>query len=872
MGTARISNWGETMKSAYLLTSALALATPGVAYAAAPAPEPAIANADAPPATDTDIIVTGTRTTGTRAADSAAPIQIVGASSIDNVGQRDLRQVLGQNLPSLGTQSFGGDAANLTLNVALRGISPNDTLVLVNGKRRHFTANLAVLGGSPYSGAATTDLSFIPTGSIGRVEVLQDGAAAQYGSDAIAGVVNIILRNDDHGGQLSLTGGQFYKGDGKTVEASFNNGFKLGDRGFLNITGEYRFHDYTQRGTYDYRFFNPDGSLRSTVSALNAAGLKGAPNYPYVNRILGDARSQLWNLAFNAGYDVTDGVHAYAFGNYGRRTASARQNYRAPSRYTGTDANGQTVVPFPNGFTPRIALDEEDFSLTAGLSGEADGWTWDGSLTYGRVADALYTRDSINAAVWLPVQKASAVPVRPQTNYYDGTLTNSEWVADLGLTHEVDLGLAKPLTLAIGGQYRDGKYGIQNGELGAYYQGGPAAYPGFGPSDAGTNGRRTWAGYIDAALDPTEGLHVDLAGRYEHYSDFGSVWTGKATARYDFSSAFGLRGTVSNGFRAPTLAEQYYSSTNVSPNSIYAQLAPNSPAVAALGFGKLKPEKSTNLSAGFVAHPGGSLQLTVDAYQIKITNRIVASGGIVGYSGGFGTNGVVSPAVLATLAARGLIASTDPAVVAASGYSFFGLNLFTNGADTRTRGVEATLNATTRLDGGDRIDWSLGFNYNRTKVTRIASLPAAVYNAAFGQTTLLTRNALDALTTATPRVKVIAGALVSHGPLSLNLRETLYGVTRQHVSLDGTGSGNTVVGTPTTLITDINLGWKATSAFRIDVGANNLLNHKATTAPSVVNGGVAQPVDGSNVLDRPLSLAPWGINGGYYYARVTLSF
>ena len=860
------------MKTVLLATSALALALPSAAFAAEPAPAAPTADPDAPPATATDIIVTGTRTTGTRAADSAAPIQILGASTIENVGQRDLRQVLGQSLPSLGAQSFGGDAANLTLNVALRGISPNDTLVLVNGKRRHFTANLAVLGGSPYSGAATTDLSFIPTGSIGRVEVLQDGAAAQYGSDAIAGVVNIILRNDDHGGQLSLTGGQFYKGDGKTAEASFNKGFKLGERGFLNLTGEYRFHDYTQRGTYDYRFFNPDGTLRSTVSPLNANGLKGAPNYPYVNRILGDARYQIWSLAFNAGYDVSDNVHAYAFGSYGRRTASARQNYRAPSRYTGTDANGGTVVPFPNGFTPRIALDEEDFSLTTGLSGDLGGWQWDGSLTYGRVADALYTRDSINAATWLPIQKASTTPVRPQTDYYDGTLTNSEWVADLGATREIALGLAKPLTLALGAQYRVGHYGIQNGELGSYYNGGPAAYPGFGPSDAGVNGRKTWAGYIDAALDPVTGLHLDLAGRYEHYSDFGSVWTGKATARYDFSPAFALRGTVSNGFRAPTLAEEYYSSTNVSPNSIYAQLAPNSPAVAALGFGKLRPEKSTNFSAGFVAHPGDNVQLTVDAYQIKITNRIVASGGIVGYSSGFGSNGVVSSAVLSTLAARGLISSTDPTVVAASGYSFFGLNLFTNGADTRTRGVEATLTATSRFDSGDRIDWSLGFNYNRTKLTRVASLPAAVYNATFGQTSLLTANAIDALTTATPRVKLIAGALFNHGPLSLNLRETLYGTTRQHVSLDGTGSGNTVIGTPTTLITDVNLGWKVTPAFRLDLGANNVLNHKATTVQNVNNGGVLQPADGSNVYDRPSSLAPWGINGGYYYARVTLSF
>jgi iron complex outermembrane receptor protein len=363
------------------------------------------------------------------------------------------------------------------------------------------------------------------------------------------------------------------------------------------------------------------------------------------------------------------------------------------------------------------------------------------------------------------------------------------------------------------------------------------------------NGRKTWAGYIDAALDPVTGLHLDLAGRYEHYSDFGSVWTGKATARYDFSPAFALRGTVSNGFRAPTLAEEYYSVHQRQPQFDLCPACAQFAGRRSAGLWQAEARKSTNLSAGFVAHPGGSVQLTVDAYQIKITNRIVASGGIVGYSSGFGSNGVVSSAVLSTLVARGLISSTDPAAIASSGYSYFGLSLFTNGADTRTRGVEATLTATSHLGNGDRIDWNLGFNYNRTQVTRVAALPAAVYNAAFGQTTLLTRNAIDALTTATPRVKVIAGALISHGPLSLNLRETLYGITRQHVSLDGTGSGNTVIGTPTTLITDVNLGWKVT-------GLPPRSGRQQPAQPQGHHGAQRQqqrrvaPADGSNVYDQ----------------------
>ncbi len=242
------------MKHYLLATSALVMALPSVAYAADQEPSG-------------EIIVTGTRQTGMKAADSAAPIQLIGAQALQSVGQQDLTQVLAQSLPSLNFQGFGGDTANLTLSAALRGISPNDTLVLINGKRRHTTANLAVLGGSPYSGSATTDLSFIPTGAISRIEVLQDGAAAQYGSDAIAGVVNIITKNADHGGTLSVTGGSNYQDGGKTASASANIGFGLGDKGFVNVTAEYKFHDYTQHGTYDRR---PAASSTRTVRSSRA--------------------------------------------------------------------------------------------------------------------------------------------------------------------------------------------------------------------------------------------------------------------------------------------------------------------------------------------------------------------------------------------------------------------------------------------------------------------------------------------------------------------------------------------------------------------------------------------------------------------------
>ncbi|WP_018075950.1 TonB-dependent receptor plug domain-containing protein [Novosphingobium nitrogenifigens] len=845
------------MKAILFTTTALAMALPVAAHAADATPVTA-------PDVASDIIVTGTRTTGTKAADSAAPIQLLSSSSFQNVGQQDLTQILAQSLPSLNFQAFGGDTANLTLTAALRGLSPNDTLVLINGKRRHFTANLAVLGGSPYSGSAATDLSFVPTASISRIEVLQDGAAAQYGSDAIAGVVNIILKSSDHGGSLSTTGGQYYQGDGKTSQTSINAGFKLGDRGFINLTGEYKYHDFTQRGTCDRRYYTPTCQVRSDINPIDAAGVIQNKFAPNVNNILGDAQYSLFNLAFNAGYELTDGVQAYAFGSYGNRHASAYENYRRATRVSGVTSTGETVYPFPAGFNPREMLREEDFSLTAGLKGAIKGWNWDLSGTYGRDSVALYTVDSVNPDMWAQIQAQNSTLVTPQRNFYDGTISNSEWSVDLDVNKDFEVGLSKPITFAFGGQYRKDAYGIGSGEFGSYYSGGAQSYPGFSPSDAGVNVRRAEAAYVDFAIDPIKNLHLDLAGRYEHYSDFGSVYTGKVTARYDFSPAFALRGTVSNGFRAPTLAEEFYSSVNVGPGFVAGQFPPNSSAASALGFSKLQPEKSTNFSVGFVAHPAPKLQITLDAYEIRLRKRIVPSATIFGYDSSYThNNGVVSQAVLDALHARGI--STVDAT------SYAGINIFTNGADTRTRGIEATVDYASDFGSAGKVNWSIGFNYNQTKLQRIYPLPAQVTNTLdYSQSQLLDLNAQTGLTTATPRVKTIFNALWTMGRLSVNFRETIYGSTSQAVSYSGSGYGDgaTVLRIGTAGITDLDIGYKVTKSVRFDIGANNLFDKKAPTVPNY-NG---RPTNGSNVYDAPYTFTPWGINGGYYYARATFNF
>jgi len=799
-----------------------------------------------------EVIVTGTRVTGVKAEDSAAPIQVVGASALKRVGQPDLIQALSQNLPSFNAEGYGADTAALTLSAALRGLNPNDTLVLVDGKRRHATANLHV-DPSSFQGAATADLSFIPVGSIDHVEVLTDGAAAQYGSDAIAGVVNIILKDANHGGTLSVTGGQYFEGDGNTGAWSLNNGFALGDRGYINTTIEERYHGFSRQGGADRRVFNLNGTLAAGDNPIDVAGLPGAAGSPNVNNIYGDTQSNTYDGFFTAGYDLGGGVEAYSTGSYGHRLASAFENFRLPSKVTRT-VGGVTIVPFPHGFSPREQIVEDDFAFTAGIKGKAADWNWDLSTTYGHDHDDVSTINSANATLF------ADTGVTPR-NFFDGTFTSSEWTTTLDVDRSFDVGMAAPANLALGVEDRQTTFAIGQGDPLSTFAEGGQSYPGFQATDAANHTRTNYAGYADVALTPITALKIDLAGRYEHYSDFGSTTVGKLTVRYDFSPAFALRGTISNGFRAPTLAEEFYSATNVAPTFAVVQLPANSLAAHLAGFSNLKPEKSNNYSIGFVAHPADGLQITLDAYQIDITDRIVATGTLLGLNNGT----VVSPGVLKAIAAHGNV--LDP------GVTYVGISVFTNGANTRTQGVELTANYASDFGDLGHVDWSLGVNYNETTLTKVNALPAAVTSAAIGQTALLGANAVDTLTTAVPREKVILGAYWTLGKWSVNLRDTVYGESSERYSLDGTGNHGVRTTIPVTSITDLEGTYIIREDLKFSVGANNLFNHRPPSIPNVPNGsGGVRPADGNNVYGEPLQYSPFGINGGYYYGRLTFTF
>ena len=804
-----------------------------------------------------EVIVTGTRVTGVKAEDSAAPVQMVGLNALKRVGPPDLIQALSQNLPSFNAEGYGADTAALTLSAALRGLKPTDTLVLVNGKRRHPTGNLHV-DPSSFQGAATADLSFIPVGAIDHAEVLTDGAAAQYGSDAIAGVVNIILKGANHGGTISATGGQYYQGDGDTAAWSLNKGFEIGEKGFVNVTLEQRYHGFSKQAGIDRRVYNPDGTFRASTGAIDRAGLPGAIGAPAVNNIYGDTQSNTYDSFYNAGYDLGDGIEAYSFGSFGHRKGAAFENYRLPSRVTRT-VGGVTSVPFPNGFEPREQIVEDDYAVTGGIKGKAAGWAWDLSTTYGRDKDDISTINSANASLYADTGQT---PI----NFFDGTFASTEWTTNLDLSKDFEVGMATPLNVALGAETRENKFSIGQGDPLSTYKEGGQSYPGFQKTDAGTHKRTSYAGYVDFALSPVAGLKIDLAGRYEHYSDFGSTTVGKLTGRYDFNPMFAVRGTISNGFRAPTLQEEYYSATNVAPTFAVVQLPANSTAAHLVGFPNLRPEKSTNYSVGFVAHPTDGMQITLDAYQIKIRSRIVATGTLLGLNNG----AVVSPGVLSAIAAHGNV--LDPQV------TYVGISVFTNGANTTTNGVELTGNYASDFGDMGHVDWTLGVNYNKTTLDTQSPLPAAVRNASIGQTVLLGPNAVDTLTTAPPKYKVVLGANWSMGKWSANLRETVYGETTERYSLDGTGNFTPGVDgakarIPVTAITDLEVDYALRDDLKLAVGANNLFDHHPPGIPNVPNGaGGVRPADGNNVYGEPLQFSPFGINGGYYYGRVTFTF
>ena len=801
--------------------------------------------ADATEDASAPIIVTGTRQTTRTVAESLAPIDVLGAKDLEASGKQSVRDLLGTLVPSINVSNNGAGASWAVRTLSLRGLGGDQLLVLVNGKRRHNSATLFI-NGSVQNGQSPPDLDLIPGNSIQRIEVLRDGASAQYGSDAIAGVVNIILKNDTSGGAALTLGSTADKG-GWQGRWQIDKGFALGDGGYVHLSADGVLQDNTIVESSPIA-----GTFYPTGDARNAS-----PNR--IRARFGQPQVIGGNVGYDAMLPIGETAELYSFGTYSKRHAAGWLTYRLPS------ATNNVLAVYPEGYIPRINVYDEDFQVAAGIRGDGPaGIHYDLSTSYSEDEVRYIHTTSLNASLG---------PASP-TRFYLGKVRSSEWTTNLDLQKEFEVGLAEPLFVAVGAEYRENSFLIGPGDPASYIDGGyqsPAGtwlagtlrtagsqgVTGFLPSGSGEWSRNNWSAYINLEQKIVEGFEIGLAGRHEDYSDFGTTDTGKLSARIEPIKGFALRGTASTGFRAPTLQQQHYASSStigVPVNGVNVllpvqALPVDSPAAVALGAVPLKPEKSTNFSAGVVLAPAPNLSITVDAYQIKIRDRIMLSETLSG------------SVVRNVLAAAGI-----PGV--AGGF------YFVNAADTRTRGLDIVSTWRTGLGNLGALTASLSANFNKTIFTHIDAIPDVLATSGL---VLVGRAKQGDFTKGTPRNKFIGNLLWDRDAFSANLRATRYGKITQVASgmvlhdaanvACTAGSAGCTLGyvdevVRPKVIFDLELGYKLTKGIKLSAGANNLFNIYPTKL-NPVNRTVGSLYNG---------YAPYGISGGFYYGRLNLGF
>ncbi|QHC36809.1 TonB-dependent siderophore receptor [Komagataeibacter xylinus] len=745
------------------------------------------------------IIVTGTRDPHQTARKSVSPIQVVTAAQLAQTGQADVRDALMQLAPSVARSARVNGSANMTDAISLRGLTPDQTLILVNGKRRHNTAVLSNNAG-PQQGTTPVDIDMIPVSAVDHIEILQDGAAAQYGSDAIAGVVNVILKHGTGGFEAQAINGGYEAGDGFTSGESFNWGTSLYGRGFFDVSAEYKYQDHTFRATPDSRTGRND----------------------FMD--IGNPRQQRETISYNMEFEINRDVKLYSFATFGHRNGESYEDYRTPST---------AVAMYPYGYSPQESIDENDFGVTVGFKGQKYKWDWDVSTTYGGDSEQMGLFNSVNKTIL-------AATGQTPTRFSLMSFSNTQWTTDAGVRRAFDVPvLAGPLNFALGAQYRYDSYHIGAGDYASYYGLGADSFHGLSPQNAGNSNRDVTAGYVDVSAELLKGWQIDLAGRFEHYTDAGDTETGKVSSRYDVNRYFGLRGTISSGFRAPTLAEEHWSNMSVAATTASGYIPVNSAGARMLGAKALKPERSTNFSAGIVLNPLRDLHVTVDAYQIDLRDRIMAAGVY---------NGATAIEAL-NLNGFQIAPDISPKAVTASYYA--------NAASTRTRGLDITASYLTRLGRFGRINWDVSANFNQTNVRHVSEDGNG--NA------LLNVQQQAYLTSYTPRNKVIFGGVWHYGKMDFAVHEIRYGRTTSELEYytGANAYSNTnfmrFVNTPR-YETNLVFGYQVTPQWRVALGANNVGNAKQRKLPEQFRyeGAYGYDVNAEQI----------GYNGGFYYLQV----
>lgn len=741
-----------------------------------------------------EIVLVGSRNPNRSKTNTSVPVDVIGLQEIKNVlPQTTLNDLLSYLAPSFNnTRQSASDGTEHIDPASLRGLGPDQVLVLVNGKRRHTTSlvnNQSTFG----NGSVGTDLSAIPTSAIARVEVLRDGASAQYGSDAIAGVINLILK-ENTGLEVNTTYGQTSRQDGETVNVNLNYSKKIGALGgFMNLSVEYNSRQKTNRSQnhnlviFDQaefgNFFAYDFSNENARSIDDGLLADYGLNRDYFNFQVGDAAIENVQGFLNMELPTSEKAAFYLFGGINVRHGEGFGFRRLPSET-------ENVVPelFPFGFQPSLLSKVNDVSLSTGYRFKWGEWNFDVSNTLGE-NNFHYTVDNTNNF---------SLGVLSPTRFDAGGHRFFQDVINVDAQTYFP-GVWKGLNIALGTEYRNEQYHIEPGEPASYIDGGAQSFPGFSSLNQVDESRQSIAGYADVEADVTEDFLLGLAGRYENYNDFGSTLNGKLTARWQFAEGYAFRAAASTGFRAPSLHQRYFN--NIATDIVDGELLNSgifrndSEIARQLGIPKLTEETSVNLSAGFTLKPMDNLLITIDGYKIDIKDRIILTGNL-----GNDPFGGDIPELQDLFEVYG----------AATG------RFFANAVDTQTWGVDIVVDYNVELGAG-KLTSSLLYNLNKNKVgDEINNLPAAFIgqeDVYFGP------QERSLIETNMPRQKAVLNLSYKLNKLNLLLRNTYFGeVIRNGFPF---GISQTHAGK---VVTDASVSYNIASYLQLTAGANNLLD------------------------------------------------
>ncbi len=800
-----------------------------------------------------EILVTGSRARFSTADDAPVPVSVLTNEMLTNTGATELGRAIQAAAPSFNfSSSTISDGTDALRPATLRGLGPDQTLVLINGKRRHNSA-LVHVNTSVGRGTAGTDMNAIPISAVQRVEVLRDGAAAQYGSDAIAGVINIILKDSATDGIASMEYGQTFEGDGETWVANVNSGFALGSDGFLNLTYQYRDRGATNRagldGTRQYPCTdgtNIDFSC-ATIKTLD-------PREATFNRQsfrIGDADNQ--QHAFTTNMGITAGIgEVYSFLTY-----SSRDNQSGGFTRTASNPTGNVLSIHPDGFLPLINTDIEDFSLFAGYRwATAGGWGYDLSAGYGDNEFGFLISNSLNASFG----------ANSPTSADAGKLGLDQTTFNFDASKLYDGG-SIPVNVAWGAEYRDEGYQISPGEPVSYENGGERnpftgqayapgfqVFRGFSPEEAVSRSRDSWGLYTDVESQVTDRLLLTGALRYEDYSDFGNTTNWKVSGRFDATESFALRAAANTGFRAPSMQQQFFNSISTQfvsrPGS--AELFPeergtfrNDSAVAqALGIPQLQEEQSDNYSIGFIWDPADNLNFTLDYFQVEIEDRIAISGAISA------TNPAIPQDIRDVLLANNVGAA----------------QFFTNAGQTETSGFEAVMTWSRNLENGGifRLDASAAFI--STDVSGSVNTDGLLVGL---EDVIFTSQDRSIIESWQPDNRASATGSYAIGSWLFLGRINYYG---EYTIEEGSNSRQTFGSEwfPDVLV-EYGFG---DSGFSIQAGANNVTD--TTPDRNLIGqtrgGSIPGIVDSPGVFTYSRRAAPFGFNGGYWYLKAIYRF